>query len=210
MKKLFALWLLTAVVWSAEPPFATGLEERSYEATAQRPAYSVRLSYPRTQTALYFVLKQKAEFEQRLSLGRVRGPRSLQLDYEIVYADAQLVSVYFRGPCQYGDGKTRSVQKALLLTPGGAEIKLAGEFRPGGGWIKALAEYCRAELLKKGVVDPLLSSDLQFQTVLPQADGLRVIFEEYKVAPEAYEVLVPWSVVKSEILPNGCLAFFLR
>lgn len=134
---------------------------------------------------------------------------SLGRHYEIVYADAHLVSIYFRGPCQYGDGKTRILQKALLLTPGGAEIKLAGEFRPGGGWIKALAEYCRAELLKKGVVDPPLS-DLQFQTVLPQADGLRVVFEEYMVAPEAHEVLVPWSVVKSEILPNGCLAFSLR
>ncbi len=209
MKKLFALWLLTALVWSAEPPFATELEVRSYEATAQQPAYSVRLSYPRTQTAFYFVQKQKAEFEHRLSLGRVRGPRSLQLDYEIVYADAHLVSLYFRGPCQYGDGKTRILQKALLLTPGGAEIKLAGEFRPGGGWIKALAEHCRAELLSKGVADPQLG-ELQFQTILPQADGLRVIFEEYKVAPEAYEVLVPWSVVKSEILLNGCLAFALR
>lgn len=209
MKKLVVLWLTAALVWAAEPPFAPALEESSYEDTDKLPAHSVRLAYPRTQAALDLVLKQKAEYEN--TLGNVKkksGPRSLQVDYEIVYADERLVSVYFHGARQFGDGKARPLQKALLLSPKGAEIKLAREFRPGDGWLKALADHCRVELLKKGVTAPNLS-DQQFQTMLPQADGLRVIFEEYKIAPEAYEMLVPWSVLKSEILPNGCLAFAL-
>jgi len=208
-KAISVLLLSTALALAAVSPFAKEVIEKSYEATDRLPGYSVRLNYPRCQAAYSFLRRQEGEFTQILDgLKDPKTPPSLQIDYDIVYADAHLVSVYFHGSKEFGDGKTRKLQKALLLTPKGGEMTLDKEFRAGGGWINALADYCTAELQKKGVTPPPLSR-FHFQTVLPQADGLRVIFEEYTVATEAYELLVPWTVVKNHILPNGCLAFAL-
>ncbi len=217
---LLVLLLLTGLVL-ANPALQSKKIQEKAPATRQKPAYSVRISYPDCPAGLALAQKELAAFRkdfQELAVNRNDGQEcSLELGYTTLYNGPSLISIYFEGSEFMGGAHPSVMQRALILTPQGQSVNLADCFRPGDGWLKALRDYCRPELRRRK-----LDSDAQWQArgtqansdnyrvVLPEARGLRVFFGDYQVCSHAQgpqEVLVPYSAVRAQIDPRGRLAF---
>lgn len=97
------------------------------------------------------------------------------------------------------------------------QIKLADCFKPGTPWLATLADYCikklkeNKDLTPEDITQGAAPTADNYAAVLPGPKGLTVYFQEYQVGAYAVgpqEVLVPYSVLVSQLDPNGPLAEF--
>jgi len=224
MKRIcFALLLLGQLAW-AKPVFETKKIEEAHKATKAKPAYALSVAYPACPAGLALAQREVAAFHkdfQELAENRGDGiDCSLDMNYSLVYSGPTLISVFFEGSSFLGGAHPSVLQRALLVTPQGGSVDLASCFRPGDGWLKALRDYCRPQLRKRKLdgdgewlnkgTDATRDN---YKVVLPQAKGLLVVFTDYQVCSHAegpQQVVVPYSAVKTQINPQGRLAFALR
>ena len=191
-----ALLLLTSLAW-AKPAFQAKKLQEAGKATAQTMAYSATIRYPDCPAGRALARQEMADFHKNLKdVGAPAADHpmaaSLELDYQVVYSGPSLSSLYISGSSDF-----------------------AGQVRPAGA--QADRRLALEQRLKDGdpewITKGTEASADNYKVVLPLAKQLRVIFTDYQVTSHAegpQEVLVPYSVLRSEIDPKGPLAFALQ
>ncbi|HKY28361.1 MAG TPA: DUF3298 domain-containing protein [Pyrinomonadaceae bacterium] len=155
------------------------------------------------------------------------GNSGLQVGYTISLANDSLISTqfnigtYFQGAA-HPNSHTRVVNYDLKA---GKPIKLADLFNPGSKYLQTISSYSIKELKKQSSKggESMFDDEWVQKGAGPSADnykswvitkkGLGINFDAYQVAPYAagpQHVLIPYSVLKDIIKPDGPLAPFLK
>ena len=151
------------------------------------------------------------------------GDSSQDIGYEIRYATDALISVEF-GEDAYSRGAAHGNQITSVLNydvRNEKKLTLADLFNPKSNYLSIISAYCMKELKAQAQKDKetMLSDDLIQSGASARADnykswaitkkGLWVTFDPYQVAAYAggkQYVLVPYSVLKDIIKPDGPIA----
>ncbi len=146
------------------------------------------------------------------------GGASLSVSYEIIGANKDFISVLFTF-FEYSGGahpntSTLSLNYDLNRN---AVVNLADLFTPNSNYLKVISDYSIKELKKLETVSyadegagPKLEN---FHSWNITPAGLKITFDPYQVGPYAageHEVVVPYSVLKPIIKPDGLLGQFAR
>jgi hypothetical protein len=140
---------------------------------------------------------------------------SVDLDYEIVLATDELLSIYF-DVYSYGIGAAHSVQQSFTVNfdlESEEFITLAGLFRPGAGHLQFISDYCLRELSKdhqyamsdpsfKDVVAPKLKN---YESWNLTEKGLRFNFDACRIdgcAAGKAEVNIAFDALKEKLKPH--------
>ncbi len=163
---------------------------------------------------------RQAHRELLAATGRHEGPPwQLSIDYDQVYTAPHFWAVGLRSYA-YTGGAHGGVQHrpVILERSTGAQVPTHALFRRGSVWLPMLADYCYSALAGG---EPFSANDDwlragtapeadNYQKLLPLADGLRVIFEQYQVGPYAigvHEVKVPYGeldgLLRPDLFPQG-------
>lgn len=162
----------------------------------------------------------RTQYRELLAEGGHQGPPwELGIGYDGIYAAPRFWAV---GLSSYGytGGAHGGVQHlpVVIDRDSGKQVSPAGLFRSGSPWLEALSSHSYDALASREPFTPgdewLRSGTApkaeNYEKLLPAADGLRVIFEQYQVGPYAigfHEVTVPYAVLDGllnpSLFPNG-------
>jgi hypothetical protein len=148
------------------------------------------------------------------------------VSYEVVLAKDDLIAIEFTVSSYYaGAAHPNSYMEVVNFDlKNGKQLKLAELFNPGAKYLQAIAAYCIQELKKqtKGA-DAALDEEWIKKGAAPELtnydnwslrkNGLGITFDSYQVGPYAagpQSVLVPYSVLKDMIKPDGPAAQFAK
>jgi hypothetical protein len=134
--------------------------------------------------------------------------------YEVVYANADLISVLFSYSTFFGGAHPNHFSVAFNYDlKQGVEVKLLELFAPKAAYLKAISDYSIKELKK------LRTTDDVDEGAAPKAEnfkswnltpiGLRFTFDHYQVGAYAvgqHEVTMPYVLLKPLAKPDGWLA----
>jgi hypothetical protein len=206
-----------------------------YEISAQYP--QITGSNPNfekfNQAARALVTKEVAGFKKEMAPEPNEEPRpenSMGSDLNVIYkfalAQDDLVSVLFDISSYYqGAAHPNSYSEVLNYDlKNGKALKLADLFKAGAKFLPALSSHCIAELKKQSKAngdsldDSLINSGASpsaknYQSWTITKKGLGVTFDSYQVGPYAagpQYVLVPYSVVKDLVNPDGPIGQFAK
>lgn len=140
---------------------------------------------------------------------------TLEIDHSVVSSTPEYVSILLTTFSYLGGAhpntKTVAINWDLRR---GSKLELADLFTPGANYLPLLSDYCRRELKKLKVGDdewidrgagPALENYKSWN-ITPQ--GLMITFDAYQVASYAegpQEVIVPYSILRAVINPQGAL-----
>ena len=147
-----------------------------------------------------------------------RPPNSLSVSYEVTAADKDFISVLLAF-FEYSGGEhpnttTESFNYDLNRN---ASVRLADLFTPNSNYLNVISEYSVRELKKLDTVSSVENGagpkieNFHSWNITPA--GLKITFDPYQVGPYvagAHVVVVPYSVLKPIIKPDGLLARFAR
>jgi hypothetical protein len=139
--------------------------------------------------------------------------------YEVELASNNLVSIYF-GVSTYGEGAAHPNHNSLVFNydlSAGRTLNLSDLFKPNSNYLDVISRYSINALKKKLGPDPDMewiqkgagAEAANYQNWNLKRTGLTVMFDPYQVASYAegqHEVLIPYSVLKGVIDPQGPLA----
>lgn len=148
------------------------------------------------------------------------------VSYDVVLAKDDLIAIEFTVSSYYaGAAHPNSYMEVINFDlKNGKQLKLADLFNPGTKYLQTIAAYCIQELKKqtKGA-DAALDEDWIKKGAAPELTnydnwtirkkGLGVTFDSYQVGPYAagpQSVLVPYSVVKDIVKPDGAAGQFAK
>jgi hypothetical protein len=143
---------------------------------------------------------------------------SMDVSYEVVAADREFVSILFYFYEYTGGAHPNTTSKSFNYDLArNSQINLADLFRPGSNYLKVISDYCVRELKKLSTVtDPASGAGPKLENfhswnITPA--GLKITFDRYQVGAYAvgeHEVVVPYSVLKPVIKPDGLLSKFVH
>jgi hypothetical protein len=179
-----------------------------------------------------FVTSQTAEFKKqhKADLAEIaanaadadRPGYALEISYHTPYADKNLISLLvwtyqFTGGA-HGNSFSTTFNYDLSS---GRMLKLDDLFQPNSNHLRLISDYCLKTLTKE--LGAVADANWLKEGAGPKAenfkswnitpDGLQITFDAYQVAAYAFgpqEVIVPYSVLKSAIKPDGALAAFTK
>jgi len=147
-------------------------------------------------------------------------------DYTIVLANDTLVSIEFDiGGYSAGAAHGNSSSSALNYEVKSSKVlKLADVFKAGAKYVQAISSYCIKDLKKQsssregGLPDDMINEGAgpkaqNFGSWTISKKGLMITFDAYQVGPYAagpQQVLIPYSVLKDLINPDGPLGLFVK
>ena len=223
---------------SADAAMGEPRTERSGKAvriTQQGPQFEIDAAYPRLgdgvaaaagERVLAELVSTEIEdfremYRQLLAAGAGHQgpPWQLAIDYDHVYAAPRFWAVGLRSYF-YTGGAHGGMQHlpVVIRRDTGARVPAAGLFRSAKDWLPRLSGYCYRALAKR---EPFSADDdwlregtaptaENYRKLLPLADGLLVIFEQYQVGPYAigvHEVTVPYAeldgLLDPDLFPGG-------
>jgi hypothetical protein len=145
-------------------------------------------------------------------------PHSFNSNYEVVFANADLISLLFRYSVYQGGAHPNNFSTTLTYDlKRGVAVKLADLFTPKSSYLKLISEYCVKELKKLSTVNDVESGagpkleNFRSWNVTPL--GLKFSFDPYQVgayAAGAHEVIVPYAVLKPTLKAEGLLTPLAR
>ncbi len=172
------------------------------------------------------ITKETQEFKQNESeIGADDLPAEtsnsfIDISYDVVLATDNLISVMF-GVSTYSRGAAHPNYSTSVVNydlKSGASLKLADLFKPGSDYLEAISRFCM-DVLKKQAAAIDAPTETIDEGASPNPDnyqswniskkGLAVNFDPYQVASYAEgpkNVIVPYSVLKEMIKPDGPLA----
>jgi Protein of unknown function (DUF3298)/Deacetylase PdaC len=145
-------------------------------------------------------------------------PNSLNLSYEVTAANKDYISILFSFFEYTGGAHPNTTTESFNYdlnrnTP----VKLADLFTPNSNYLNVISDYAVKELKKLETVDnpeegagPKLDNFHSWNITFA---GLKITFDRYQVGAYAageHEVVVPYSVLKPIINPDGMLAQFAK
>jgi hypothetical protein len=141
---------------------------------------------------------------------------SLNINYEIIHAEDDLISVLYGISIYYaGAAHPSHFTEALnfdLINSSVAD--LSSLFKPGTDYLLFLSDYCLNDLQKQGVLeweDGALPKPENYRVWNISADGLMITFDQYTVAPYAagpQKVVIPFDKMSDVLNPDGLLGRF--
>ena len=148
------------------------------------------------------------------------------VSYDVVLAKDDLIAIEFTVSSYYaGAAHPNSYMEVVNFDlKNGKQLKLADLFNPGTKYLQTISAYCIQELKKqtKGA-DAALDEDWIQKGAAPELTnydnwtirkkGLGITFDSYQVGPYAagpQSVLVPYSVVKDMVKPDGAAGQFAK
>ena len=145
-------------------------------------------------------------------------PNSLDVSYEVTAANKDYISILFSFFEYTGGAHPNTTTESFNFDlKRNAPVKLADLFTPNSNYLKVISDYSIKELKKLETVDnpeqgagPNLDNFHSWNITFA---GLRITFDPYQVgayAAGAHEVVVPYSVLKPIINPDGILAQFAK
>ncbi|WP_462329864.1 DUF3298 domain-containing protein [Thiohalocapsa halophila] len=203
--------------------------------TQQGPRFEVDVAYPRlgdgaAAAAGERVLAElvgteiddfREMYRQLLAAGAGHQgpPWQLAIDYDHLYAAPHFWAVGLRSYF-YTGGAHGGMQHlpVVIRRDTGARVPVADLFRSEKDWLARVADYCYRALAAR---EPFSADDdwlregtapttENYRKLLPLADGLLVIFEQYQVGPYAigvHEVTVPYAeldgLLDPALFPDG-------
>jgi hypothetical protein len=194
-------------------PHLSGLDsarvEKFNQAVEKRVASSVR-EFKGTATAAPPEGAEKPKSES--------PPYSLEISYKVTAADKDFISVlfYFSGYAGGAHGylNTESFNYDLNRN---APVSLADLFNPNSNYLKVISDYSIKELKKletagwpESGAEPKIEN---FHSWNVTPVGLQITYDAYQVGSYAdgeHVVVIPYSVLKPIIRPDGLLAQFAK
>jgi uncharacterized protein YecT (DUF1311 family) len=208
--------------------------DKQVRITQQGPGFNIDAAYPRLgsgqaaaagERALAAVVNAEIEdfrnaYRSLLADGGDQGPAwELGIDYDQLYVAPRFWAIGLSS-YSYTGGAHGGVQHlpVVIDRTSGKPVPPDGLFRRGSAWLEPLSDYCYRALSGR---EPFTSGDewLQqgtapkadnYRKLLPLADGLQVIFEQYQVGPYAigfHAVTVPYAelstLLAAGLFPNG-------
>lgn len=178
-----------------------------------------------------FTAKQSSAFKKNASelaadpdLSKLRAadapPNTMEIDYTINFADRNFISLLFSFYEFTGGAHGNTATAAFNYDLQRGRLVGLGElFKPGANYLKVISDYCISELKKLNLSDDEWirngagpkPENYDSWNITPQ--GLRITFDAYQAAAYAagpQEVLVPYSLLKDLIKPDGLLAQFVK
>ncbi len=157
--------------------------------------------------------KEDLENMGELPPDMVSHESSLEIDYEIIHAENDLVSVLFGISIYYaGAAHPSHFTEALNFDlVDGTIADLSTLFKPGTDYLLFLSDYCLDDLNKQGVLeweDGALPKPENYRVWNISADGLQITFDPYAVAPYAdgpQKVVIPFDQLSEVLEPDGLL-----
>ena len=152
----------------------------------------------------------------------------LSIAYSVALAQDDLTSIQFDvGSYYQGAAHPNSYSEVVNYDlKNGKQLKLMDLFKPGAKYLAAISKYCIEDLKKqskaKGSTGMLEDSSINtgaapttknYQSWTITKKGLGINFDTYQVAPYAagpFFVLVPYSVVKDLVNPDGPIGQFAK
>lgn len=145
------------------------------------------------------------------------GFNSVDIDYDVVLADGDLLSIYLIG-YHYGIGAAHSVHKSFSINYAFKSqrfLRLADLFKPGATYLQFISRRCVDELSKKSptMLDPVLADALtpkakNFESWNITKQGLRLNFDACKItgcSAGDLSVDISFGEMKDLLNPNGSL-----
>ncbi|WP_295878658.1 lysozyme inhibitor LprI family protein [uncultured Thiohalocapsa sp.] len=221
-----------------DTPMGAPRTERSAEAvriTQQGAQFEIEAAYPRlddgaaaaaAERVLADVVAAEIEafrdmYRELLAAGAGhQGPAwQLAIDYDQVFTAPRFWAVGLRSYSYTGGahGGTHHLP-VVIRRDTGAQVPVEGLFRAGSNWRAPVADYCYNTLAAREPFSPgddwlrdgTAPTPENYRKLLPLADGLRVIFEQYQVGPYAigmHEVAVPYAeldgLLNPALFPGG-------
>ncbi len=145
-------------------------------------------------------------------------PYAMDVSYAVTAASKDFISIlfYFYEDSGGAHPNTTTASFNYDLNRGEA-LKLADLFAPKANYLKTISDYSIKELKKLKTVDSAdegASAKLEnFNSWNIAPSGLRITFDRYQVGAYAvgdHEVVVPYSVLKPIIKPDGLLAPYAK
>jgi uncharacterized protein len=202
--------------------------------TQEGPRFEIKAAYPRlggdqaaaaAEQTLAGVVEAEVEdfrqlYREMLAEGGHEGqPWALDIAYDEVYAAPRFWSIGLASYNYTGGAHGGVAHSPVVIDRDtGQRVPPAGLFKPGSPWLQALSEYSYKALAGQDVFsggEEWLRNGTapdadNYQKLLPLADGLMVVFEQYQVGPYAigfHNVKVPYSaltgLLNPRLFPNG-------
>jgi uncharacterized protein DUF3298/peptidoglycan-N-acetylmuramic acid deacetylase PdaC-like protein len=143
---------------------------------------------------------------------------NLGVSYEITDADKDFISLLFSFNSYLGGAHPNTNTKSFNYDLNrGSPVKLADLFTPGSNYLNVISGYSIGELKKIETTSQVESGagpkveNFHSWNITPF--GLQITFDAYQVGPYAvgpHEVVIPYSVLKPIIRPDGLLAQFAK
>jgi hypothetical protein len=141
---------------------------------------------------------------------------SVDLDYEVVLATDELLSIYFE-VYSYGIGAAHSVQQSFTVNfdlNSEEPIQLAGLFKPNAKHLQFISDYCIREVSKDhkyAMSDPIFKNELapklkNYESWNLTKEGLRFNFDACKIdgcAAGKAEVKIAFDALKEKLKPKS-------
>ena len=141
---------------------------------------------------------------------------SVDLDYEVVLATDELLSIYFEA-YSYGIGAAHSVQQSFTVNfdlSSEEPIQLAGLFKPNAKHLQFISDYCIRDLSKDhqyAMSDPTFKDELapkleNYESWNLTKEGLRFNFDACKIdgcAAGKVEVKIAFDALKEKLKPES-------
>jgi uncharacterized protein DUF3298 len=201
-----------------------------------QPVYEINVEYPQLEGStdaavarfnelIRDKIKKEDSFRNEFREGS-KNPSDggeYDLSYGVGIATDDLISIDFISYFHYAAaGQRNAVSETVNYDlKRGRVIKFEDLFRPGSDYQKLISDYCLRDLrnqykddrqmtdeLLKTHVDDVVGEDKKW-TITP--DGLDIIFDSAEIPPSGggeTNVIVPYSVLKRVIQPDGPLAAF--
>jgi hypothetical protein len=143
---------------------------------------------------------------------------SVDLDYDVVLATDELLSIYFE-VYSYGIGAAHSVQQSFTVNfdlSSETPIQLAGLFKPDAKHLQFISDYCVRELSKEhqyAMSDPVFKDELapklkNYESWNITKEGLRFNFDACKIdgcAAGKVEVKIASDALKEKMKPKSAM-----
>jgi Protein of unknown function (DUF3298)/Deacetylase PdaC len=180
------------------------------------------------------VMKKVTEFKKNMQPEEGEEPRpegsmgsDLSIGYKVALARDDLISIQFDvGSYYQGAAHPNSYTEVVNYDlKNGRQLKLSDLFKPGAKYLQSIATYCIADLKKQQATEKgkaLSDSEIDtgaaaapknYQSWTITRTGLGINFDAYQVGPYAAGpqfVMVPYSVVKDVINPEGPIGQFAK
>jgi len=141
---------------------------------------------------------------------------SVSLDYEVVLATGDLLSIYF-DVYSYGIGAAHSVQQSFTVNfdlSSETPLQLTGLFKPNSKYLQFISDYCFRELSKDhqyAVSDPMFKDELapklkNYESWNITKEGLRFNFDACRIdgcAAGKDEVKITFDALKEKLKPKS-------
>jgi hypothetical protein len=147
-----------------------------------------------------------------------RPPNSIGVSYEVTAANKDFISSLFTFTEYAGGAHPNTATESFNYDLNrNAPVKLADLFTPNSNYLKVISDYSITELKKletTGWVEEGAGPKIEnFHSWNITPAGLKITFDNYQVGPYAvgeHVVVVPYSVLKPIIKPDGLLGQFAK